>query len=151
MAEPIVISGGSFDNLEAMPIAPDWIRRGDPVARGKLLVTTPDRLSYIMSWECTPGEFEWHFRLAEGTAWFVEGEAFIGIGGTAERRVGAGDIIVFAAGSSAVWRITRPVRKIAVLRKRLPRPMGLAVRAWNKMLRGAQIVPMQPAGDAARF
>lgn len=148
MAEPIVISGAASGDLEPMPIKPAWILRGDPAAKGKLLATAADKLAYIMVWECTPGEFEWHYNVEEETIYLLEGEVFISADGAPEKRVGPGDIVVFPPGTSTVWRITRPVRKIAVLRKHMPLPLGLATRAWNKLMRKVAALSPRPAASA---
>ena len=155
MAETVVIPGATFDDLEPMPINPVWILRGGPVARGRLLTDTPDKLAYIMAWECTPGEFEWHYAVEEETVYFLDGEVFISIDGAPERRLGAGDLVVFTPGSSTVWRVSRTVRKIAILRKHMPLPLGLATRAWNKLLRRAAAFSSragtpQPGGSLVR-
>jgi len=155
MAETIVIPGAAFDDLEPMPIDPARIRRGNPVARGRLLTDTPDRLAYIMAWECMPGEFAWHYAIEEETVYFLDGEVFVSIDGAPERRLGAGDLVVFTRGSSTVWRITHTVRKIAILRKHTPFPLGLATRAWNKLRRRAAAFSShagtaQPSGSLVR-
>jgi uncharacterized protein len=40
----------------------------------------------------------------------------------------------FPAGSHSVWQVTREVRKLAVCRHSMPRPLGFALRAWNKLV-----------------
>jgi hypothetical protein len=40
----------------------------------------------------------------------------------------------FPAGSSSLWRVPSEVRKLAVCRHTLPQPLGLALRAWRKLL-----------------
>ena len=41
-------------------------------------------------------------------------------------------MVFFPAGSVSVWHVTQEVRKLAVCRHSMPRPLGFAVRVWNK-------------------
>ena len=41
----------------------------------------------------------------------------------------------FPAGSSCTWRVVDRIKKVAILRKDLPLPLGFGVRAWHKLLR----------------
>ena len=132
MPEPIVIPGAIPTDLEPMPIDPDWILEGNPVARGKLVAFTPDRISHVVVWECTPGMFRWHFNMGEEIAYLLDGEVFVTPQDGPERRMTGGDIAVFPSESSAIWRVTKPLRKIAVLQKHMPKPILLAVRAWDR-------------------
>ena len=38
----------------------------------------------------------------------------------------------FRAGSHSVWLVTKEVRKLAVCRQSVPRPLVFVLRAWNK-------------------
>jgi uncharacterized protein len=51
-----------------------------------------------------------------------------------ERRLGPGDMAFFPAGSRSLWRVPVAVRKLAVCRHSLPKPLGLAIRAWHKLI-----------------
>ena len=51
-----------------------------------------------------------------------------------ERRLGPGDMAFFPAGSRSLWRVPVAVRKLAVCRHALPKPLGFAVRAWQKLI-----------------
>jgi hypothetical protein len=54
-------------------------------------------------------EFDWHYD-SEETALILEGEVTVTYdGGSAF--FGAGDLCVFPAGMSCVWKVTKPVRK----------------------------------------
>jgi len=145
MKHAIVAADSAHVDLEPMPIRTEWMRGGSPEARGKLLVTAPDKLSQIWVWECTPGEFEWHFTDGEETSYIQRGEVFIRIDDRTERRLGPGDVVVFPAHSRAHWRITAPIRKIAVVRRPLPPPLGIAVRASHKLLRTLHKAAFRPA------
>ena len=120
--------------LDLAPIDPGWILEGAPVASNKLLERSEDGTSWNMFWECTAGRFNWHYDNDE-TAFITAGEAFITNGTTEERRIGAGDMIFFPAGSSCTWRIPVHVRKFAVLRHPMPRLVAIAVKAWKKVNR----------------
>ena len=38
----------------------------------------------------------------------------------------------FPAGSRSIWHVPHRVRKLAVCRHSMPRPLGTVLRAWNK-------------------
>jgi len=127
----IVIAAAAAAELAPSPISPDWILNGEPEARKKELAKSRDQTSYVMAWDCTPGRFNWHYTQDE-TVVVISGEVFITIDEGVERRLGAGDAAFFPAGSSATWRVTQHVRKVAVLREALPHPLALFIRAWRK-------------------
>jgi uncharacterized protein len=131
--DPIVIEALESAALGPAPIAPDWILAGTPNARSKVLAKSRDRTSRIMVWECTAGYFNWHYSEDE-TVIVISGEAFIGTANGEERRLGQGDMGFFPAGSSCTWRVNDRIKKVAVLRKDLPPPLGIGVRAWHKLL-----------------
>ena len=134
MSKSIVIAAATAADLELSPISPDWILSGTPEARNKLLAKSYDGTSSIMVWECTAGCFNWHYGEDE-TVVVIAGEVFITIESGEERRVGQGDMVFFPAGTSCTWRVADRVKKVAILRKDLPLPLGLGVRAWHKLLR----------------
>ena len=86
-----------------------------------------------MTWECTPGLFNW-FYAEDETVYIISGEVFIKTDGT-ERRLGQGDFAFFPGGSSCTWRVTDTIRKVAFLRKDVPQLVGFAILAWHKLLR----------------
>jgi hypothetical protein len=86
-----------------------------------------------MAWSCTPGRFEWHYAVDE-TVHIISGEVFVTDEHGKVHRLGPGDMAFFPAGSHCVWRVTKEVRKLAVCRHSMPRPFGLALRAWNKVV-----------------
>jgi uncharacterized protein len=134
MANGIVTATAAATELEPAPITPGWILSGTPEARNKILANSQDRTSSIMVWECTPGNFNWHYGEDE-TIVIISGEVFLTPQGGQERRLGPGDMAFFPAGCSAHWRVTSKVRKVAVWRSAVPFPLALGVRAWNKLLR----------------
>ena len=52
-----------------------------------------------------------------------------------EHRLGPGDMGFFPAGSSCQLRITNHVRKFAMVRTTLPRPIVFALRVWKRLKR----------------
>jgi uncharacterized cupin superfamily protein len=133
MSNSIVIAAAAAEELKPAPIKPSWVLSGAPVAQNKMLASSRDRTSYIMVWECTPGRFNWHYSEDE-TVVIISGEVFITNEHGQERRLGPGDMAFFPAGSSCMWRITNKVRKVAVFRNVLPKPMALGLRVWNKLI-----------------
>ena len=96
------------------PINPAWIRSGSPTARARSLFATVDGDFSATIWECTEGEFDWQYRSDE-IIHILEGETFVD-----GRRLTVGDVAMFARGTSAHWRITIPVRKLALHRSVTP-------------------------------
>src|SRR5262245_42036572 len=105
MESIILRAAESTSDLRPAPITPSWIISGKPEARNKMMARSQDGASYIMVWECTPGEFNWHYSEDE-TVVFMEGEVYLTNGDGIERRCGAGDTVFFPAGSSCKWKIT---------------------------------------------
>ena len=138
MTNSIVIADSAAATLEPAPISARYILDGAPEARGKLLAKSYDGTAHIMLWECTEGLFVWHYDVDE-TVVIVSGEVFITDETGEERRLGPGDMGFFPAGSSCRWRVTRRIRKIAVLRKDLPLALGFGVRVWHKFLQLAHV------------
>ena len=130
----ILIEAAASADLEPAPISPDWILAGNPKARGKMLAKSHDRTSSIWVWECTAGRFNWHYSEDE-TVVVISGEVFITTEKGPEKRLGQGDMGFFPAGSSCIWRVNDRIKKVAVLRKDLPPPLGIGVRIWHKLLR----------------
>ena len=134
MPQSFVLGTAADVDLESEPIPADWILSGTPVASSKKVAKSDDFTSYVMVWDCTPGSFTWHYNKDE-TLVVVSGEVFITDEKGQERRLGPGDFAFFPGGSSATWRVTSQLRKVAVLRETMPRPLGFAVRAWKGVLR----------------
>jgi hypothetical protein len=86
-----------------------------------------------MAWSCTPGRFTWRYRVDEFIH-ILSGEIFVTDENGQRRRLGPGDMVFFPAGSVSDWHVTEEVRKLAVCRHSMPRPLGFALRAWNKLV-----------------
>lgn len=111
---------------------------GSPVTQTRSIVRSRDWISNVIVWECTAGQFKWHYDKEE-VVFIVSGEVFITNDNGEERWLGPGDLAIFAAGTSSVWRVPSGVRKVAVVREPLWRPLGFGVKAWKTLLRKAGI------------
>lgn len=134
MPRSIVMATAATAELEPAPIPPDWILGGTPEARSKTLARSHDTTTHIVAWDCTPGRFTWQYSRDE-TLVVVSGEAFITTANGAERRLGPGEMAFFPAGTSCTWRVTSQIRKVAIVRQTMLRPLGFALSAWGKLLR----------------
>jgi uncharacterized protein len=150
MSGSIVVVAANTARLEHSPISSAWILAGRPEARITLLAQSRDGNSDVVAWERTAGEFVWHYADDE-TAVVLSGEAFVTNEAGVECRLAEGHVAFFPGGSLIRWRVTRPIKKVAVLRKDLPPPLGFGVLVWHKLvrvlgLRGGS--PLSPApGD----
>jgi uncharacterized protein len=120
--------------LRSSPINADWILEGKPEARNAILSASADGTACTIMWDCTAGKFRWFYDFDE-TIHILEGSVLIDDGEGGPRRVKAGDVVFFPAGSSAVWVVDSYVRKLAFCRKVLPAPVGALVSALRTMKR----------------
>ncbi len=123
-----IVCGTTFVELKPAPIDPDWIRAGTPVARNALLSTSRDGTACTLVWDCTPGAFEWHYEVDE-TIHILEGSIVLDDGFAPPRRLGPGDVVLFPQGAVVRWTVETHVRKIAFLRRPLPKPAIVVLRA----------------------
>jgi uncharacterized cupin superfamily protein len=130
-------------DLDPEPFPPGWVVSGSPQARCKKVARSYDRTSHIVVWDCTPGSFKWHYGMDEAIV-VISGEAFMINDKGVERRFGPGDLGFFPAGTSCTWRITQPLRKVGILKESMWGPLGLAVKAWHKLLRMAGLAGESP-------
>jgi uncharacterized cupin superfamily protein len=137
MANPATVE------LEPEPIPFEWIVSGRPEARSKNLVRSHDFTSHVVVWDCTEGIFKWHYSQDE-VILVVSGEAFMINEKGEERRFGTGDVGFFPAGTSCLWRVSKPIRKVAVLRETMWRPLGLGLKGWKKFLRVVGLAGKSP-------
>jgi uncharacterized cupin superfamily protein len=143
MSKSIVMATPATVELQPEPIPREWILDGTPDARSKTLARSHDWASHIVVWDCTPGRFHWHYS-ADEVILVVSGEAFMINDKGEERRFGPGDLGFFPAGSSCTWRVTEPIRKVAVLRESMWRPLGFGLKACKKLLRVAGLAGKSP-------
>jgi hypothetical protein len=130
---PVVFAVPADVELHPAPIPPHWVTEGNPQARSKRLGASADGTASIMAWSCTPGRFTWRYRVDE-VIHILSGEIFVTDENGQRRRLGPGDMVFFPAGSVSDWHVTEEVRKLAVCRHSMPRPLGFALRAWNKLV-----------------
>lgn len=117
--------------LQAAPIEPSWVLKGQPQARNRVISKSRDGTAFTLLWECTAGVFKWRYDLDE-TIHVTEGEATIA-DGDGVRQIKAGDLVFFPAGSTATWTVDRYVRKVAFFRQALPAPIALVARVWDRL------------------
>ena len=132
MSHPVVFAVPADIELAAAPIPPHWITEGAPVAKSKRLGTSADGTASIMAWSCTPGRFTWRYTVDE-IIHIISGEISVTDENGQSRRLVAGDMVFFPAGSVSHWHVIKEVRKLAVCRQSMPRLFGLALRIWNKL------------------
>ncbi len=134
MLPPIVFASLADGALNPAPIPGHWIIEGMPKAHARRLSASADGTSSTVAWSCTPGRFNWYYTVDE-TLYIVSGEVFVSDEKGGIRRLAAGDMAYFPAGSHSVWHVTDTVHKIAFCRHAMPRTFGLVLRAWNKLSR----------------
>jgi len=61
-------------------------------------------------WTCEPSTFPWTYADQE-TCLLLEGDVTVTPDGGDSVRFGRGDLVVFPAGMSCVWKVHQPVRK----------------------------------------
>jgi uncharacterized protein len=151
VAHPVAFAAPAEVELQPAPIPVQWVTEGNPQARSKRLGTSADGTASIMAWSCTPGRFTWHYSVDEFIH-IISGEIVVTDHEGQRRRLGPGDMVFFPAGSVSDWQVTKEVRKLAVCRHSMPRPLGFALRAFNKLiaiLGGQTADPLQSPSDPA--
>lgn len=116
------------DDWRAVPIPPEWIVEGRPVARCVPIARGRDDLASTTLWDCTAGTFHWCFGWDE-TVHVLDGAVEVTLPDGAVHRLTAGSVAFFPAGSTALWRVEGHVRKLAVCRRAVPAPVAAAL-AW---------------------
>jgi uncharacterized protein len=134
VSENLIEFGTASVALNALPIRPQWVLEGAPVAQYKILSTSTDGTAKTIIWDCTAGRFNWFYDMDE-TVYVLEGSVVLKDETGTSRRVGAGETIFFRAGSQAEWTVERYIRKIAFLRTPVPKHALLAIRAVRVLKR----------------
>jgi uncharacterized protein len=127
----------SDDGLEPEPLNPDWIKEGNPVARSRYLLESPDKLLRAGIWDCTAGKFKFIYYFDE-IIQVLEGEAHVDDGYT-KRTLKPGTVVNFPLGMEADWHIPKYIRKTFVLRALKPSRVRLA--AWKVKQRVISLLP----------
>jgi len=134
MSQQVVAANPATVELAASPFPAEWILEGRPQARATAIARSGDGAMTVIAWSCTKGCFRWQYDVDE-MAHILSGEVFITDESGTERRLGPGDTVFFASGSTCLWRITEDIRKVAVCHVAVPRLVSLGLRAWNKLCR----------------
>ena len=129
-----IVCGSIAVDLKPAPIDPDWIRSGTPFARNAVLSSSRDRAAHTLVWDCTPGEFEWHYDSDE-TIHILEGSVMLDDGVAPPRRLVPGDVVLFPQGAVVRWTVETHLRKLAFLHRPVPVPVALLSRAVGKVKR----------------
>jgi uncharacterized protein len=133
-SENLIEFGTASVALNALPIRPQWVLEGAPVAQYKILSTSSDGTAKTIVWDCTAGRFNWFYDMDE-TVYVLEGSVLLKDETGTSRRVGSGETVFFRAGSRAEWTVERYIRKIAFLRTPVPKHALLAIRAVRVLKR----------------
>ena len=138
MSDSVTFAAPADIELLDDPIRPHWIIEGTPQARSKRLAQSADGTAMIMAWSCTAGRFEWHYTVDE-TVHIISGEVHVTDEKGEIRRLGPGDMAFFPAGSRSIWHVPHRVRKLAVCRHSMPRPLGTMLRALEQAHRDRRL------------
>jgi uncharacterized cupin superfamily protein len=134
MSKSVVIANVASAEVFLASMSPNNVLNGTPKSGSKILAESHDGNSIIWVWECTIGTFVWDYNEDE-TLYIISGEVFVSNGDGEERRLGQGDMGYFPGGTSYRWRVTAPIKKLAITRKDLPLPLGFVVRVCHKLVR----------------
>ncbi|SRR5579883_717382 len=145
MSKAIITATPATSELDGrtVPILPNWVLSGSPVTRSKNILRSRDWTSSIIIWECTAGTFNWHY-VQDEVVIVVAGEVFITNEKGEERHLRPGDLAFFPAGTSSTWRVPICVRKIAILKETMWRPLGFGIKLWKKLLRMSRLAGEAP-------
>jgi uncharacterized cupin superfamily protein len=145
MSKSILMATPATEELEpeGRPILPNWVLNGTPVSRTKNLARSNDWTSNMVIWECSAGTFNWFYTQDE-MLFVVSGEAYIINSKGKESRLVPGDFGFFPAGTSCTWRVPHCVRKVAVIRETMWRPLGFCLKVWSKLLRVVGLAGKSP-------
>ncbi len=130
MSLPMVFESDWAD-LKPAPIKPEWVTAGAPDAHNKVLFVSDDRSIITILWRCAAGSFRWVYD-EEETIYVVDGGMTLTFPDGRMRKVGKGDVVYFAAGTTAIWDVDSHVHKVAVFRRPIPKILGLIVAMHHK-------------------
>jgi uncharacterized cupin superfamily protein len=132
--ESVIGLGASRADLMPSPIRANWVLEGNPMARNQLLSVSADGNARSYIWDCTAGRFNWFYEVDE-TIYVIEGGVVLRDGMGTARRLSAGDTIFFPAGAHAEWHVENYIRKFALIRTPLPKPLVLARQGYRYVKR----------------
>lgn len=96
-------------------------------------------------WSCTAGTFRWQFTCDE-LVHIIEGSVQVTMPSGEQVTLGPNDSALFPAGEWTTWHVPEYVRKHAILRSPLPRPVRLFWRILSQskaVLTGRSAAPDQ--------
>lgn len=127
-AQQVIPIARADAELQDCPVPDDWVVSGHPRARVQKWAQSPDRTTESYVWDCTAGVFRWYFAVDE-TIHVIDGSVTICAVGIERTPVvlRAGDAAYFRAGTWTLWTVEQYVRKHAVLRVPVPRPLARVV------------------------
>jgi uncharacterized protein len=135
MATPVFESVRLDDVLlKPDPIDPAWILEGQPVARSGIWSQSRDTTTTSWVWDCTAGRFNWYFE-ADETVVIIEGEVIVTSEGQEPRVLRAGHAALFYAGTRSEWHVPKYVRKHAILRPHISKPVLFALKVSKRLKR----------------
>jgi uncharacterized cupin superfamily protein len=129
MGTPTRVHG--LADLTDDPIAPEDIICGEPRARSHTWAVSADQTTTHWLWDCTAGSFRWWFGFDE-TVSIVEGSVHVHVEGEEPITLHTGDAAYFPAGRWSIWTVDDYVRKHAVLRVPVPRPMAFSAKVLGQ-------------------
>ena len=132
--ESVIGLGASRADLMPSPIRANWVLEGNPMARNQLLSVSADGNARSYIWDCTAGRFNWFYEVDE-TIYVIEGGVVLRDQAGTARRLCAGDTIFFPAGAHAEWHVENYIRKFALIRTPLPKPLVLARHGYRYVKR----------------
>src|ERR1700721_4426374 len=132
--ESVIGFGASKADLMLSPIRPNWVLGRNPVARNHLLSVSADGGARSYIWDGTAGRFNWFYEVDE-TIYVIEGGVVLRDRTGTARRLCAGDTIFFPAGAHAEWHVENYIRKFALIRTPLPKPLVLARHGYRYVKR----------------
>jgi uncharacterized protein len=136
----VIAQGGQGDDvLIDNPINPDWVLEGSPRARISEWAKSPDGTTSHWTWDCTAGTFRWYHDVDEPIV-EIDGSVSIQLGDEPPVVLRRGDAAYSPAGHWTTQTVDEYVRKQAVVRVPVPRPMQYAVNGFGRRkhrLRGA--------------
>lgn len=119
--------------LVPTPIDPAWrLDGGEPVTEAAEVASARDGTTAVYLWQTTRAHFRWEHESDEVVT-VLDGECFLSDraapdGSRRERRLVAGDVAFFPAGSRTEWRVPERLRKVSTLVRPLPAPLAGAMR-----------------------
>jgi uncharacterized protein len=145
MRKNTIIHSSKDVRLKPAPINPAWILEGKPQARNAILSRSDDKAACTIMWDCTAGKFNWHYDIDE-TVHVLEGSVIVSSENTAPKRLEAGDVAFFPAGTTAHWHVETYVRKVAFCRRLLPAPAQRVIGTL-RWVKGQLRRPAQATGS----